>query len=342
MIRILIAVCFAICLAPGARAAPVSVQKSDQPRIERPTLKPETIVTGDIVRIGDLIDHSGIVASVPIFRAPDLGYTGTISADEVLEAVRKHALIGVDTAGIHDVVVTRASRTIPAKLVQDLIAQTISTRFDLGLSKDIIVTFANDMHSVHVEPSARGEPRITHIDFDSRSGRFDATLEIPSGAGKRSVLRLAGRAIATVEVATVTREIERGTILREADVQMEQRPRADIGRDIITSHEDAVGQAARSNLQPGRPLRSADLMKPDLVQRGQTVTLVYAVPGIVLTVRGKAVDGGAEGDTVNVLNEQSKRIVPGVIVGPGRVAVGTVSRVASNTDVKPNVNADAR
>src|SRR5207344_2766239 len=106
----------------------------------RPALKPEAIVTGDIVRIGDLIENAGIVASVPIFRAPDLGYTGTISADAVLEAVRSHALIGVATDGVRDIVVTRASRTIPAKDVEDAIARALSARFDLGPTKDIAVT----------------------------------------------------------------------------------------------------------------------------------------------------------------------------------------------------------
>ena len=104
-------------------------------------LKPEAIVTGDIVRIGDLIENAGIVASVPIFRAPDLGYTGTISADAVLEAVRSHALIGVDTEGIRDIVVRRASRTIPAKDVEDVVAQALSASFDLGPSNDIVVNF---------------------------------------------------------------------------------------------------------------------------------------------------------------------------------------------------------
>jgi hypothetical protein len=28
------------------------------------------------VRIGDLIENAGIVTSVPIFRSPDLAYTG--------------------------------------------------------------------------------------------------------------------------------------------------------------------------------------------------------------------------------------------------------------------------
>src|SRR5664280_3344965 len=107
MIRNLI-VAIAALLALGAAAAAAPDQ-------ERPKLKPEATVTGNIVHIGDLIEHAGIVAKVPIFRAPDLGSTGTVSADVVLEAVRAYALVGLDTGDVSEVLVTRASRTIPAK-----------------------------------------------------------------------------------------------------------------------------------------------------------------------------------------------------------------------------------
>ena len=38
-------------------------------------------------------------------------------------------------------------------------------------------------------------------------------------------------------------------------------------------------------------------------------------------MRGKALESGAEGDMVNVLNIQSKRTIQGVVTGPGRVTV---------------------
>ena len=253
----------AVALAAlGALGVPAGAQGAAQSGSERPTLKSEAIVKGDIVRIGDLIENAGIVASVPIFRAPDLGYTGTISADAVLEAVRSHALIGVATDGVRDIVVTRASRTIPAKDVEDAIARALSARFDLGPTKDIAVTFARDMRAMYVEPSSQGTPRVTQVEYDTRSGRFEATLEIAAGTGKRSVMHLAGRAAATVEVATVTRTIEHGGILKESDVQMERRPRSDVGRDIVTGRQQAVGLAARGVLQSGRPIRVAELIKP--------------------------------------------------------------------------------
>jgi flagella basal body P-ring formation protein FlgA len=343
MIRHMTRSVLVMVVALTALGVSARTEAAGQPGPDRPTLKSEAIVSGDIVRIGDLIENAGIVASVPIFRAPDLGNTGAISADAVLEAVRSHALIGVATDGIREIVVTRASRTIPSKDVEDAIARALSARFDLGPSRDVVVSFARDMRAMYVEPTSQGTLRVTQLEFDSRSGRFETTLEIPAGSGKRSVMHLAGRAAATVEVATLARTVEQGGILKESDVQMERRPRAEVGRDLVTTRQQAVGFAARGTLQQGRPIRIADLMKPALVQRNDAVTLLYEVPGIVLTIRGKAADSGAEGDVISVVNEQSKRTVQGTIVGPGRVLVSSNSpRLASNNTPKVSPDAAAR
>ncbi len=94
----------------------------------------------------------------------------------------------------------------------------------------------------------------------------------------------------------------------------------------------------------GRALRAAELTKPELIQRNETVMLIYEVPGIVLTVRGNASDGGVEGDVINVINEQTKRTVQGVVVDPGRVVVSTSSpELAANiAPTQPATSANAR
>jgi flagella basal body P-ring formation protein FlgA len=303
---------------------------------DRPVLRAEAVVTGDLVRIGDLVENAGIIANIAIFRAPDLGTTGTVPADAVVEAVRAHALVGLDTGGINEVIVVRASRTIAAKQIEDAVAVALSRQFNLGEPKNIAVAFERDMRAIQVEPSAKGEPRIARINYDARTTRFDVTVEIPTGIAGRGLLRLTGRAVPAVDIVTVTRSIERGAILKDGDVAIERRARAEIGRDIITDRDLAVGLAARASLQPGRPIRSADLMKPELVARNDTVTLVYEVPGVMITARGKAAEGGAEGDVVNVLNEQSKRTVQGVVTGPGRVTVSSrLPRLAANIATNP-------
>ena len=93
---------------------------------------------------------------------------------------------------------------------------------------------------------------------------------------------------------------------------------------------------ARRQLRAGQALRAADLAKPDLVQRDQDVTLIYETAGLYLTIRGKALDSGTEGDVVNVLNLQSKRTVSGVVIGRGQVAIAVAT-----PRLGPEANADA-
>jgi flagella basal body P-ring formation protein FlgA len=91
-------------------------------------------------------------------------------------------------------------------------------------------------------------------------------------------------------------------------------------------------------------LRNSDLVKPDMVTRNESVTLVYEVPGIVLSARGKAMESGREGDTVNVMNVQTKRTIQGTVTGPGRVTVTAQSpRFAANlASASPNGTAPRR
>ena len=42
-------------------------------------------------------------------------------------------------------------------------------------------------------------------------------------------------------------------------------------------------------------------------------------------MRGKALEGGTEGDVVNVMNLQSKRTVSGVVTGRGQVSISVAT-----------------
>src|SRR6476620_9003905 len=74
-----------------------------RPEYRGPALKAEATVVGELVRIGDLIENPGAVADVAIFRAPDLGQTGSVPASRVIDAVLTHHIIGLDTRGLTEV-----------------------------------------------------------------------------------------------------------------------------------------------------------------------------------------------------------------------------------------------
>jgi len=128
---------------------------------------------------------------------------------------------------------------------------------------------------------------------------------------------------------TIARTITRGETIRESDIVVEKLARADVPTDAITRLELVVNQAARRGLRTGQTLRAADLMKPQIVNRDEGVTIVFRSGGITLTMRGKAMNNGAEGDSIPVLNPQSKRVVQATITAPGVVTVGDITPVTT-------------
>jgi flagella basal body P-ring formation protein FlgA len=289
--------------------------------IAAPVLRANVTVAGDVVRIGDVIDNAGSAARIAIYRAPDLGTTGLLPTAQVLATLRAHQVIGVDTGDLREISVTRLARTFESKEIELQVARALEHHNGFGDAANISLSFDRIVQDLRLDPSNTGPIQPASVRFEPRNNRFDITFEIVNAnVSTPTRLRFTGSAVETVEVAVLTRGIERGEVVKSSDVVIERRPKAEVGVDPAT-RDHTVGMQARKQLRTGQPLKVADLGKPDLVQRDQNITLTYESAGLYLTIRGKALENGTEGDVVNVLNLSSKRTVAGVVVGRGQVSV---------------------
>ena len=298
-----------LLLAVGA--VPAAAQGS-------PRLKPQATVASDLVRVGDLVENAGLASGTPIFRAPDLGATGTVPARAVVDAARAAGLIAIDTRGLSEVTVTHASRTIATDEIEQRIAALLTQRFPLGKPENLKLTFDRDLQAIEVALTSTAEPAASRINYDRSTRRFDVTFEVADSM--RTQWRYTGVAVETVEAAVLSRAIARGDLIRQSDIVVQRRPKAEFTAEPPAAAAEIIGLASRGNLRAGQVLRGTDLMKPEIVRKGDIVMLHYEVPGIVLTMRGQAMESGAQGDMVNVLNPNSKRTIQGIVTAPGRVS----------------------
>jgi len=325
--RPLLIVAALLALATGAAAQEKSQQKNEV--IASPVLRANVVVASDIVRIGDVIDNAGPAAGIAIYRAPEPGTTGTLPVAQLINTLRTHQVIGVDAKGLREISVTRQARSFDAADIEQAVARALERRNGLGDAANISLTFDRAPGDIRLDAANSGALTPVVVRYEPRHNRFDVTFEIANEAGLAPAkLRFSGTAVETVEAAVLARSVERNEVLKSSDVVVERRPKADVGADVL-NRDRAVGMQARRQLRAGQALKGADVAKPDLVQRDQGVTLIYETAGIYLTVLGKALDAGTEGDVVNVLNLQSKRTVSGVVVGRGRVAIVVAARSES-------------
>jgi flagella basal body P-ring formation protein FlgA len=303
----------------------------EAPVVTRPTLKAEATVIGDVVRIGDLVENAGEAAEVAIFRAPDIGQTGTVPASRVLDAVLPHRVLALDTRGLAEVVVTRASRPITGKDIEARILRALAGQSGLPDADSLTVAFDNEIKPMQVEAAITAELRIVRLGYDPRSGRFDISLELPGSAIARKLpMRFTGSIGETFEALVPTRAIAQGEVVRASDLVPSRRPKSEAAPNVIREAEQAIGMVAKRALRAGQAIRQSDFAKQEVVARNESVTISYEVPGIIVSIRGQALEPGGRGDLINVLNVQSKKTLQATVTGPGRVSVGnTPSRVAT-------------
>ncbi|MFN8829889.1 MAG: flagellar basal body P-ring formation chaperone FlgA [Labrys sp. (in: a-proteobacteria)] len=298
---------------------------------DRPVLRADVVVSDDIVRLSHLVDGVPADRDGAVFRAPDLGTTGIVAAGQIVEAATRLGVSGVETLGLSQVSVTRASRAVAPAELQDAVTQAIRRQSTASPDTAIDFQFDASVRTLHIEPNTTAPVEVSALRWSPITGRFEATITVADSLLlTRSPVKVTGTATETVEILVYGRPLARGEIVRTADLVVERRSRADMPREGAGAAGDVVGKSVRRAVRAGQPVITADLTRPEMVTRNQPVMLIYEQPGMVLAIRAVAVESGAEGDVVSVMNPQSRRVVEAVVSGLGRVTVLARPSVAMN------------
>jgi flagella basal body P-ring formation protein FlgA len=71
----------------------------------------------------------------------------------------------------------------------------------------------------------------------------------------------------------------------------------------------------------GAPIRIKDVTNPQLISRGDEITIIVKEGGMQLTAKGKAMQNGAEGDMIRAVNVTSNRSLTAMVTGDRTVTV---------------------
>lgn len=90
---------------------------------------------------------------------------------------------------------------------------------------------------------------------------------------------------------------------------------------MLGSLEEVLGMEARVAIYAGRPIRPGDVGPPAVIERNQTVALVYRSGALIISTEGRALGRGGVGDTIRVMNIASRTTLSGLIAADGSVHV---------------------
>lgn len=101
-----------------------------------------------------------------------------------------------------------------------------------------------------------------------------------------------------------------GTVLHGSDLLIEGENKAPL--DLF------VGMELKRSVYAGAVLKPTDVGAPTAIQRNAIVTLEFVRGPLMITTEGRSLDAGAVGDSVRVMNLNSKTILTAVVAGPNK------------------------
>ena len=304
------------------------------PAEAQPRLKSKVDVMGELVTVGDLVADAGPFANRAIFRAPDLGKSGTVSAAAVTAAVEAVGLDNLDTDGVNAVLVSRPAKLIDREQIEQVLRTEVAARLGVEANEDLTIRLDRTVSPLFARADSLAPATVTHFTFSASSGRFQAIVRVDAGAENDVNLRLSGQAVETLEIQVLDRRITRGEILTASDLTSLRVARRKVTAEAVFDPSELIGMQATRTLPVRAALRKKDFARPLMVKRGDLINLSFRGPGITLSIRGRALSQGAQGDAISVLNLQSNRVVNAVISGAKQAIVtppvGQIAQIVEN------------
>lgn len=126
--------------------------------------------------------------------------------------------------------------------------------------------------------------------------------------------------MASAESVIAVRTIPAQSVIAADDVSVVD---AVMDGAVLTSAA-AIGQETRVTIFAGRAVLLADLGAAAVVDRNQLVPLRFQAGTLAIMTEGRAIERGAEGDVIRIMNLASRLTVTGRVMADGSVNVGAM------------------
>jgi flagella basal body P-ring formation protein FlgA len=281
------------------------------------TLRTMTTLHAPVVRLSDLFDDAGAGADRVLGPGPGAGGRIVVEAAQLSAIARDYRVDWRPASSGDRAVLDRPGRPLRR---EDALDAVKSALIGAGASAECDIElpgFSPPLVPYEADP----KPVVSDMDYEPAAGRFSAVLSITGTAMEPIHMRLTGRVDDTIDLPVATTRLLAGSVLRAEDVHIARVHTTLVRSEVMRRIGDAIGMQLKRPLAAGQPLAVSELMRPSMVQKGANVMMLLDSPGITLSAQGQALESGAIGERIRVLNPVSRAVLEAEVIGPDRVRV---------------------
>lgn len=281
-------------------------------------LRQNSIISGSVITLGDIFYNLPENEDKVLGPAPRPGSDMVLNARTLLKIARALNLPWRPVDGSEFVVLERAATLISAQEIEGELIDAIKTS---GYHGDFELSLPHSTTQIILPQDQPGTFDITDLEIDTQNEFFNAIISAPDKNNPLETIRVSGKMHTLVKVPVLKDTIRNGHIIRSRDIAYQNMRAKSVNHDVILNAEELIGMTPRRMLFTDKPVKLSDIESPQIVQRGQNITMIFNNGAMELTAMGKALENGSKGDLIRVVNANSSRTITATVIGEKEVQV---------------------
>lgn len=284
-------------------------------------LKERVSVADDHIRLGDLFTGLDEKKDRKIVApAPALGKEAILTAEWLNKLAETNGISWKAADAKVSVTVRREAAEISKDEITRVIVKELTAQ---GMPENAELTFQKGEFPVLVPVKSDWRLEAVSSDYTPARQRFEAKLNVIVDDEKKKEIAFAGKVRVFIRIPVAARDLKAGQIITPDDVLTKRVSQESVRENDPAAKEDLIGKEVKKAVRSGQQITQKDVRAQVMVAKGKIVTLNFVKGGIMLSAQGKALENGGLGDTVRVMNTQSKSVVQGTVTGPETVSIHT-------------------
>ncbi len=204
----------------------------------------------------------------------------------------------------------------------DDVSAAVSKEFvEQGRGSDIELEFFGGQTGFVFENADEAKILVSDLNVNEEQNKFTATAEIFVDGKLSAETKLFGRYFDMTEVWLPVKNIEKDAIITQDDLVKAKIRSNRLRDDNVVDIDELVGKQAVRQIKADRPIMAKDIQDEVLITKGQLVTAVYSYKGLQITSRMEALEDGAKGQEIKLLNTKSKKEIVGKVLDDKTVEI---------------------
>lgn len=282
------------------------------------SLKSVSIVESDVLKVSDIFDGVTHNANYVIGAAPRPGEDMTLNARTLFRIAKALDLSWAPLSARDQITIRREATVISYNDIEAKIKEKIKEK---GVHGNYSLSLNNGKPSFVIPASFDATVEVTQFQYDMQKDIFSATLVSPSRENPIKKMTVRGSVERLVRVPVLRSNLQNGDIITKNDIDFINVPQERLQHDVIMNEEQLIGLTPRRIAHAGKFILNGTLHRPQIVSRGEPITIEFTQGILTLTAKGRALEDGAKGDMIRVKNMDSSRTVDAIVTASNQVTV---------------------